>query len=189
MYKYFKTVFDLMIAILFLPIFLVIIILISLIILLVDGGPIFFSQRRFNKNGEYFNIIKFRTLKKEAQHNIPTNEYKQIDKFVTKTGKFLRKTSLDELPQILNILKGEMSFIGPRPLLWNQNELMRLRTLNGSSRLRPGITGLAQVSESAKTDDQEKIRYDGIYYQKLSFKLDLMIILFTIKIIFSRYTV
>jgi O-antigen biosynthesis protein WbqP len=187
MYKYFKTGFDLIIAILFLPIFLVIIVLISLIILLVDGGPIFFFQKRFNRHGKYFNIIKFRTLKNDAQHNIPTNEYKQINQVITKTGKFLRKTSLDEVPQIFNILKGDMSFIGPRPLLWNQTELMRLRILNGSSKLRPGITGLAQVSESAKTDDLEKLRYDSIYFQNLSFKLDVMIILFTIKIIFNRY--
>ncbi len=180
MYKFIKFTIDYILAVslffFFLPLFL----LISLSILIIDGYPIFFIQKRVGFKNRIFKIYKFRTLKTNAPHELATNQFKDLNSYLTKTGKFLRKTSLDELPQILNIIFGNMSFIGPRPLLWNQYNLINQRQEDKSNLIKPGITGLAQISKVAEVDDNVKIRLDKIYFDSYSFKQDLFILIKTI---------
>lgn len=145
-----------------------------------------FTQKRYGKNGKLFSILKFRTLKNNAPRNIATKEFYSMHMYFTKSGKTLRKLSLDELPQLFNILFLKMSFIGPRPLLWNQHKLFELRKNNKTYLLKPGITGLAQISMEANQDDLNKINLDGFYSQKLSLLLDMKILLFTIKLLIKR---
>jgi O-antigen biosynthesis protein WbqP len=131
-------------------------------------------------NNKIFNIYKFRTLATTAPHDLATNQFIDLKKYLTKTGKFLRNTSMDELPQLINILFGKMSFIGPRPLLWNQYDLINKRQADKSNLIKPGITGLAQISKIAEDNDDEKTKLDRVYYDKYSLKQDLLILFKTI---------
>lgn len=143
-------------------------------------GPIFFRQKRVGKNKEYFEIYKFRSMYVETP-DIPTHLLKDPDQFISKIGRILRKTSLDEVPQIFNILKGEMSFIGPRPALWNQVDLIEMRDEFNANSVRPGITGLAQVNGRDELPLEVKARFDGEYVEKLNFQLDCKIFFRTIR--------
>jgi O-antigen biosynthesis protein WbqP len=186
-YKFIKhsldKFFSLVLLILCIPLFIII----SLLILLFDGKPVFFIQERIGYKSKPFRMVKFRTLKKYAPKNIPTALLKGINSYVTKTGSILRKTSLDELPQLLNIFLGDMSFIGPRPLLWNQYDLMKQRILDKSDFVKPGITGLAQITKDARDNDREKLKLDKIYVKNLSLKQDFQILLKTTPYILSRF--
>lgn len=143
-------------------------------------GPIFFKQKRVGINKTYFNILKFRTMYIDTPKDMPTHLLADPDQYITKAGKFLRKTSLDELPQIINILKGEMSVIGPRPALWNQDDLIAERDKYGANDVMPGLTGLAQISGRDELEIDVKAKLDGEYVEKMSFVFDVKLFLGTI---------
>ena len=144
-------------------------------------GPVFLKQKRVGFNKEYFEILKFRTMRIDTPHDVPTHELSDPQKWITKVGKILRKTSLDELPQLFNIFKGEMSVIGPRPALWNQFDLIEERDKYNANSVRPGLTGLAQISGRDELEIPLKAKLDGEYVNKMSFTFDCKCFLKTIK--------
>lgn len=139
-------------------------------------GPILFKQQRVGKCGKLFTIYKFRSMSDDAPHQMATSEFSSAQSYITRSGRIMRKASLDELPQLFNVIKGEMSFIGPRPLIPKEKEVLELRHANGSEQLLPGITGLAQVRGRDEVTDVEKAGYDGEYAQSISFWYDAKII-------------
>ena len=150
------------------PIFLVLILAIKLD----SKGPVFFKQKRFGKDKAFFNILKFRTMRIDTPKDTPTHLLANPDQWITKVGKFLRKTSLDELPQIINILTGKMSIIGPRPALWNQVDLIEERDKYGANAIPVGLTGWAQINGRDELPIEVKAKLDGEYAQKMSFPMD-----------------
>ncbi|GHU52604.1 UDP-phosphate galactose phosphotransferase [Clostridia bacterium] len=138
-------------------------------------GGVFFTQKRVGKDNIHFGIYKFRTMYIDTPKDTPTHLLENPEKYITPVGKFLRKTSFDELPQLINILKGEMSLVGPRPALWNQYDLIALRDKGGASACVPGLTGLAQINGRDELPIETKAAYDNEYAKKLSFFLDLRI--------------
>ena len=184
--KYLKRILDLLLSIIGLlvlsPIFLLIIILIKLD----SPGPVFFKQQRVGKAKILFNILKFRTMKIDTPKDTPTHLLENPNQYITTIGKFLRRTSLDELPQISNILLGEMSIIGPRPALWNQADLIAERDLYKANDLRPGLTGWAQINGRDELGIKEKAKLDGEYTSQVSLLFDLKIFLKTIMIVVKR---
>jgi len=164
------------------PVFLILIIAIK-----VDSrGPILFRQKRVGIHITYFNILKFRTMRIDTPKDTPTHLLENPEQYITKVGKFLRKTSLDELPQIINILKGEMSIIGPRPALWNQYDLIAERDKYGANDIRPGLTGWAQINGRDELLIEVKARLDGEYVEKISLIFDIKIFLKTILLVLKR---
>jgi len=159
-----------------LPVFLII----SLLIKLTSKGPVLFKQKRVGKNKKLFTIYKFRTMRIDAPKDTPTHLLEDPDQYITKIGKFLRKTSLDELPQIINILLGQMSIIGPRPALWNQYDLIEERDKYGANKLRPGLTGWAQINGRDELEIPQKAALDGEYVKKQSLLFDIKIFFKTI---------
>lgn len=150
------------------PVFLVLIIAIK-----IDSkGPVLFKQKRVGIHKSYFNILKFRTMKIDTPKDMPTHMLSNPEQYITRVGKFLRKTSLDELPQIINILKGEMSIIGPRPALWNQYDLIEERDKYGANDVIPGLTGWAQINGRDELEIPIKAELDGEYVKKMSFFMD-----------------
>lgn len=145
-----------------------------------DPGPILFRQKRVGIHKSHFHIMKFRTMKMETPRDMPTHLLENPEQYITRVGKILRKTSLDELPQIFQIFTGEMSIIGPRPALWNQFDLIAERDKYGANDVRPGLTGLAQISGRDELPIDVKARIDGEYVAKISFALDCKIFLGTI---------
>ena len=143
-------------------------------------GPILFKQKRVGINKTYFNILKFRTMKIDTPKDTPTHLLENPDQYITKVGKFLRKTSLDELPQILNILVGQMSIIGPRPALWNQMDLIEERDKYKANEILPGLTGWAQINGRDELSIEDKAYLDGEYYSKLGLVMDLKCFFLTI---------
>lgn len=174
-----KRVFDLISSLIgfifFLPLFLII----SLIIKLSSPGPIFFKQKRIGKDNEEFYILKFRTMRIDTP-NVATHLLENPDKYITKIGKVLRKTSLDELPQLINIIRGEMSVVGPRPALYNQLDLKEMRTKKGIHKLVPGLTGWAQINGRDEIPLKEKVELDKYYLENRSFWFDIEIIFKTV---------
>jgi O-antigen biosynthesis protein WbqP len=158
------------------PLFL----LISCAVKAEDGGPVFFTQKRIGIHKSTFNILKFRTMRTDTPHDMPTHLLSDPDRWITRVGRVLRRTSLDELPQILQILSGKMSIVGPRPALWNQYDLIAERDKYGANDVMPGLTGWAQVNGRDALEIEEKARYDGEYAEKLSFGLDLKIFVMTV---------
>lgn len=151
------------------PIFLILILAIKLD----SKGPVLFKQKRVGIHKTHFNILKFRTMKIDTPNDTPTHLLKNPDQYITKVGKFLRRTSLDELPQIWNIFVGEMSIIGPRPALWNQYDLIAERDKYGANDIRPGLTGWAQINGRDELPIEVKAKLDGEYVDKLSFRMDI----------------
>ena len=174
-----KRVFDFLMSFISIIVFSPIILIISLLIKLTSKGPVFFKQRRIGKNNEEFNILKFRTMRVDTP-NVATHLLKDPSVFITPLGKFLRKTSLDELPQLINILKGEMSIVGPRPALYNQYDLIDMRTEVGVHKLVPGLTGWAQVNGRDEISLEEKVALDKEYMNMQSFWMDIKIIFMTV---------
>ncbi len=177
-----KRLFDIFVSIilgliLILPFFILI-----LIIKIENEGSVFYISKRLGKNRKVFNMYKFRTMQINTPE-INSNDLKNANSYITKVGKILRKYSLDELPQIINILKGEMTLVGPRPALENQDKLILLREKKNIFSLVPGITGLAQINGRDNLTDEKKIEYETIYMQKKSFLLDLTILLKTISVV------
>ncbi len=151
-------------------------IIVSLIIKFTDFGPILFKQDRIGKNKKIFKIYKFRTMKISTPKDTPTHLLENPDKYITSIGKFLRKTSLDELPQLFNVLIGNMAIVGPRPALWNQYDLIDERDKYNANSVRPGITGLAQISGRDELEIPVKAKYDGEYVKKITMFKDIELI-------------
>jgi len=166
--------FAIVLLVVFFPIF----ILVGFFILLEDGFPVFFTQKRVGENYTFFNIYKFRSMKKDTP-NVATHLLENPEQYVLKIGKVLRKLSLDELPNLINIIKGEMVFVGPRPALYNQDDLMELRIKAGVEKLKPGITGWAQINGRDEIALEEKVKFEKEYLSRKSFWFDLKIILLT----------
>lgn len=146
--------------------------IIALVIKSTSKGPVLFRQKRLGRNKKEFYILKFRTMRTDTPSDMPTHLLQDPDFFITKVGKFLRKTSLDELPQIINILKGDMSIVGPRPALWNQYDLIAERDKYGANEIKPGLTGWAQVNGRDELPNEVKAKFDGEYVRRLGFNID-----------------
>ena len=175
--------FIALIGIVFLsPIFIII----ALIIFIEDGFPFFFTQKRVGIGYSFFQIYKFRSMKKNTP-NVATHLLINPDQYLLKIGKFIRKTSLDELPNLINIVKGDMVFVGPRPALYNQDDLMEFRVATGVSKLKPGITGWAQINGRDEISIAEKVKLEQEYLYKKSFLFDIEIIIKTFtNVLFSK---
>jgi O-antigen biosynthesis protein WbqP len=146
--------------------------IIALIIKIDDPGPVFFKQKRVGKNKTHFYLLKYRSMKMSTPHDIPTHLLENPEQYITKVGRFLRKSSLDELPQIYNIFVGKMSIIGPRPALWNQYDLIEERDKYGANDVKPGLTGWAQINGRDELEIPVKAKLDGEYVEKLGFLFD-----------------
>ena len=186
MYKRFlKKTIDVMVAFIGLIVLLVPSVIIALAILIDDPGPIFFAQKRVgaNKNGQvtYFKLLKFRSMKVSTPSNVATHLLENPEQYITRVGKILRKTSLDELPQIINILFGKMSIIGPRPALWNQYDLIEEREKYGVNNLKPGLTGWAQINGRDELEIDKKVALDAEYAENIGFVFDMKCFFGTIK--------
>ena len=158
-----KRIFDKVLSFCGLIILAPIYLIISIVIFLDDPGPVFFIQKRVGKDGRFMEIHKFRSMKMSTPHDVPTHKLKNPDQYITKVGKFLRKHSLDELPQIWDIFRGNMSIIGPRPALWNQEDLVVEREKYNANSIMPGLTGWAQINGRDELEISEKARLDGEY--------------------------
>ena len=155
-------------------------ILLCIAIKIDSPGPVLFKQKRVGKGKSHFYILKFRTMRIDTPRDMPTHLLANPEQYITRVGKFLRKTSLDELPQLLNILKGDMAIIGPRPALWNQFDLIAERDKYGANDIRPGLTGWAQINGRDELEIDVKAMLDGEYVQRLSFGFDVKCFLGTI---------
>lgn len=164
------------------PLFLLIIIMIKLD----SKGPVFFKQKRVGIHKKHFYILKFRTMRIDTPQDTPTHLLQNPEKYITRVGKFLRKSSLDELPQIINILKGEMSIIGPRPALWNQYDLIAERDKYGANDVLPGLTGWAQINGRDELPIEIKARFDGEYVQNMGLWMDIKCFFGTIISVIKR---
>ena len=173
MYLYIKRIIDFTLSLLGLIILSPVFLILFIAIKLDSPGAIFFKQKRIGINKSYFYILKFRTMKIDTPKDMPTHLLTNPDQYITKVGKFLRKTSLDELPQIINILKGEMSIIGPRPALWNQYDLIEERDKYGANDVPVGLTGWAQINGRDELEIDVKARLDGEYAKKISLWMDI----------------
>lgn len=182
--RWLDLIFSVTAFIVFSPIFAVI----ALLVKLTSKGPVIFKQKRVGKGKTYFDIYKFRTMRSDTPHDVPTNDLSGADRFITPLGKVLRKTSLDELPQLINIIKGDMSLIGPRPALWNQYDLIELRDRYGANDVLPGLSGWAQVNgrDYLSRDLEKKARRDGEYAQNISLGFDVKCFLLTIVKVINR---
>ncbi len=178
---YVKRILDSLISgvsiVILLPVFL----LISLWIKAESWGPVLFKQKRIGKNKKCFQILKFRTMRADTPDNIPTHLLQNPDRYITRSGRFCRRTSLDELPQLFNILAGQMSLVGPRPALWNQQDLITERDRYGANDILPGLTGWAQVNGRDALTIADKARYDGEYFRRMSLPFDWMCLWKTVR--------
>ncbi len=182
MYKFFlKRLIDLLLSFLAIVLLLPLWIALSIAIFVTDPGPVFFTQKRVGKNKKTFKILKFRTMKTSTPHDMPTHMLENPEQYITKIGKFLRKTSLDELPQVFNIFVSQMSIIGPRPALWNQDDLVAERDKYGANDIKPGLTGWAQINGRDELEIADKAKLDGEYVEKMSFLFDCECFFGTIK--------
>ncbi len=186
MYKAVKNVMDRVLA------FLGLIVLSPLLLALViaikcdSPGPVLFKQKRVGIYKKHFNILKFRTMRIDTPKDTPTHLLKNPEQYITKTGAFLRRTSLDELPQIINILKGDMAVVGPRPALWNQYDLIAERDKYGANDVLPGLTGWAQINGRDELPIDVKASLDGEYVKKMGFLMDLKCIVGTVKSVLKQ---
>lgn len=181
MYKrFFKRMIDLILSLMGALVLSPLLLILAVIIKLTSPGPVLFRQKRVGKGKSFFQIYKFRSMRTDTPKDMPTHMLENPDAFITPVGHFLRKTSLDELPQIFNIIKGEMSIVGPRPALWNQDDLVAERDKYGANDCVPGLTGYAQIHGRDELPIPQKAKLDGYYVQHLSFGLDVKIFFKTI---------
>ncbi len=180
MYKTVKKILDRVLALLGLIILSPLFLVLMLAIKLDSRGPVFFKQKRVGIHKSHFFILKFRTMRIDTPKDTPTHLLSNPKQYITKVGGFLRKTSLDELPQIINILKGDMAIVGPRPALWNQYDLIAERDKYGANDILPGLTGWAQINGRDELPIDVKARLDGEYVQKIGFLMDLRCLLGTV---------
>lgn len=185
MFSISKRVFDVLLSLAVIitlsPVFL----LLFMYIKVDSPGPILFRQKRVGKGKEEFEILKFRTMKIDAPKDMPTHLLDKPEAYITRSGKFLRKTSLDELPQFFNILKGDMSLIGPRPALWNQFDLIEERDKYKANDVMPGLTGLAQINGRDELPIEMKAKIDGGYVEHMTMLLDMKILVWTFVYVFK----
>lgn len=170
--KFGKRIIDFSLASICIILLAIPMLVIAALIKLDDPGPVIFRQKRVGIHKTYFNILKFRTMKMKTPHDMPTHLLENPEQYITRVGRILRKTSLDELPQIFQIWSGKMSFIGPRPALWNQYDLIAERERYGANDVRPGLSGWAQINGRDELPIEVKARYDGEYVQRMSFLFD-----------------
>lgn len=170
--KVFKRLIDIVLSGIGIAILSPLYLIVALAIKIDDPGPVFFRQKRVGIHKTYFNILKFRTMKMNTPKDTPTHLLENPQQYITKVGGILRKTSLDELPQIFQIFTGDMSIIGPRPALWNQDDLIEERDKYGANDVRPGLTGWAQINGRDELPIDVKARFDGEYVEKMSFLFD-----------------
>ena len=178
--RFFKRLIDIIVSFLGLTVLLVPMLIISLVLVIDTPGPVFFKQKRVGIHKSYFNILKFRSMPVNTPKDVPTHLLENAESRLTGFEKFIRKTSVDELPQLINILVGDMSIIGPRPALWNQYDLIEERDKYGANDIRPGLTGLAQISGRDELEIEEKSRLDGEYVKKMSFLFDVKMFCLTV---------
>lgn len=186
MYKIVKRWIDIIGAICGLIFLFPLFVILALVIKLDSEGPIFFRQRRLGRDKKEFYILKFRTMKQDTPANIPTHQLRDAKQYLTRSGRWLRKMSLDELPQLVNILKGDMSFIGPRPALWNQEDLIEKREQYGANHVPVGLSGWAQVNGRDKLSIEEKAKLDGEYARQFGFLMDVKCFLWTIQCVIKK---
>jgi len=188
MYIHIKRILGFGLSLLALAVLSPLMLVLAAVIRATSPGPVFFRQKRVGQGKSHFMIYKFRTMRTDAPKDAPTHLLQNAASFITPVGKFLRASSLDELPQLINILKGEMSIVGPRPALWNQYDLMELRDQYGASDIRPGLSGWAQVNgrDYLSRDLEKKARRDAEYAHNISFAFDLKCFLLTIVKVFNR---
>lgn len=183
-YLPFKRFFDIICALLALIVFSWLYIILGLLVVCTSKGGLFFKQKRIGKNKKTFNILKFRTMRIDTPHDTPTHLLENPEQYITKVGKFLRKTSLDEIPQAINILIGQMSVVGPRPALWNQDDLVSERDKYGANDIKPGLSGWAQANGRDTLPIPEKAKLDGEYVKRFNIWFDIRIIF---KTVFSAF--
>ncbi len=175
-----KKCLDVLCAVVLLLLIWPLLLIIIVSIRISSNGKVIFRQKRVGKDKKIFNLFKFRTMKPDAPSDVPTHMLNNPEAYITRLGKILRRTSMDELPQLINILRGQMSFVGPRPALYNQYDLIEARDKVGVNRLTPGLTGWAQVNGRDEIPILRKAELDGEYLQNIGFKMDLKILLTTI---------
>jgi len=185
-YIYLKRIFDFTISLVGFIVLSPLFLLLAIVIKIESKGPVFFKQVRIGKGKKHFHILKFRSMRVDTPSEMPTHLLQHPEQYITKSGKFLRRTSLDELPQIINILKGEMSMIGPRPALWNQYDLIEKRDACGANDVLPGLTGWAQINGRDEISIDHKANFDGEYIARMSFLFDMHILLRTIVSVIRR---
>lgn len=172
-YKFIKRLADLICSLVGMILLSPLIIAVVIAIKLDSKGPVMFKQKRIGINKKTFNILKFRTMRIDTPKDTPTHLLDNPEQWITRVGRFLRKTSLDELPQILNIIKGDMSIVGPRPALWNQDDLIAERDKYGANDIRPGLTGWAQINGRDELPIEIKAKLDGEYVEKRGLIMDI----------------
>ena len=187
MYRYFfKRAIDLLLSAIGILVLAPVWLLLAVAIYITDPGPVFFTQKRVGLHKKHFRILKFRTMKVDTPHDMPTHLLENPEQYITPVGRFLRKTSLDELPQIFNIFLGQMSIIGPRPALWNQDDLIAERDKYGANDVVPGLTGWAQINGRDELEIEVKARLDGEYVERMSFAFDCKCFIGTIAKVLRR---
>lgn len=169
---FFKRLIDIVLSFIGIIVLGIPMLIIAAVIKHEDPGPALFRQKRIGKNKKYFMLLKFRSMKMSTPHDVPTHQLENPEQYLLKCGKTLRKLSLDELPQLFNILKGDMSIIGPRPALWNQDDLIAERDKYGANGVKPGLTGWAQINGRDELEIPIKAKLDGEYVEKQSFLFD-----------------
>lgn len=186
-YNTVKYILDPVLAAIGLVVLCPVFLLISLAIKLEDGwkAPVFFKQKRIGINKTYFTLYKYRSMKLDTPHDTPTHLLENPNQYITKVGRVLRKFSLDELPQLFNILKGELAVCGPRPALWNQYDLIEERDKYGVHQVKPGLTGWAQIHGRDELEIPVKARFDGYYIKHLGIKIDMKCFLGTFKAVLT----
>lgn len=175
-YLPFKRLFDILLSLLAIIVFSPLYIIIAIIVKCSSKGPVFFKQKRIGKNKKTFNILKFRTMRIDTPKDVPTHMLDNPEMYITKVGRFLRKTSLDEIPQAFNIFVGQMSVVGPRPALWNQDDLIEERDKYHANDIRPGLSGWAQCNGRDTLPIIEKAKLDGEYIEKFNVWFDAKIV-------------
>lgn len=172
-YSFFKRCFDIFCSLIAIIILALPMLIVAIAIKIDSKGPVFFKQDRIGKNKKIFKILKFRSMFTDTDPNAPTHQLGNATSHITKVGGFIRKTSIDELPQLFNILSGKMSFVGPRPALWNQDDLIAERDKYHANDVKPGLTGLAQISGRDELEIPVKAKFDGEYVEKRGFFYDI----------------
>ena len=183
---YLKRFFDILLSALGIIILSWLFIILAIIIKVTSKGPILFKQKRVGKDKTHFNILKFRTMRIDTPKDVPTHLLSNPEQYITFIGRILRKTSLDELPQLFNIFIGDMAIVGPRPALWNQEDLIAERDKYHANSIRPGLTGLAQVSGRDELPIPIKAKYDGEYVKDIRWKNDFKIIFMTFRAVVKQ---
>lgn len=179
-YLPFKRALDIFCSFLAITVFSLLFIVLAILVKASSKGPVFFKQQRVGKNKKLFNILKFRTMRIDTPKDVPTHMLENPDAYITKVGRFLRKTSLDEIPQAFNIFVGQMSVVGPRPALWNQDDLIEERDKYFANNIRPGLSGWAQCNGRDTLPIPEKAKLDGEYMKRFNIWFDIRIVFKTI---------